>query len=112
MLCRVFHKSNIGPPSGQRYAPFIEDEWDDSKLTVIPGVETVDEPVAGPRPDACVEEKSSHRKCNEGNAHDVIVADPVHDACVEGNGSHRKCIEGNAHDANVEGNNIDQVCSL
>ncbi|XP_050384963.1 NAC domain containing protein 52-like [Argentina anserina] len=37
VLCRVFHKSNIGPPNGHRYAPFIEEEWDDEKLTFIPG---------------------------------------------------------------------------
>ncbi|XP_010552947.1 PREDICTED: NAC domain-containing protein 78-like isoform X3 [Tarenaya hassleriana] len=28
VLCRVFHKNNIGPPSGNRYAPFLEEEWD------------------------------------------------------------------------------------
>ncbi|XP_019441018.1 PREDICTED: NAC domain-containing protein 13-like [Lupinus angustifolius] len=29
VLCRIFHKNNIGPPNGQRYAPFVEEEWDD-----------------------------------------------------------------------------------
>ena len=35
VLCRVFHKSNIGPPSGQRYTPFIEEDWDDGKLAYV-----------------------------------------------------------------------------
>src|ERR1044072_3779042 len=36
VLCRVFHKNNIGPPNGQRYAPFIEEEWDD-EMGMVPG---------------------------------------------------------------------------
>ncbi|KHG28963.1 NAC domain-containing 78 -like protein [Gossypium arboreum] len=32
VLCRVFHKNNIGPPNGNRYAPFIEAEWDDGSI--------------------------------------------------------------------------------
>ncbi|KAK4279603.1 hypothetical protein QN277_011355 [Acacia crassicarpa] len=49
VLCRVFHKNNIGPPNGQRYAPFIEEEWDDSSA-LIPGVEPVNEATAVRRP--------------------------------------------------------------
>ena len=45
VLCRVFHKSNIGPPNGQRYAPFIEEDWDDGKLAVVSVMGTVDGPV-------------------------------------------------------------------
>ncbi|XP_015876673.3 NAC domain containing protein 52 isoform X2 [Ziziphus jujuba] len=86
VLCRVFHKSNIGPPSGQRYAPFIEEEWDDNKSAVVPGMETLDEAVAGRGQDACIE-GNSERKCTE-------------DACVEGN-SQRKCTEETAPDANA-----------
>lgn len=41
VLCRVFHKNNIGPPNGQRYAPFIEEEWDDDASGLVPGVEPV-----------------------------------------------------------------------
>ncbi|KAJ6773042.1 putative proteinC DOMAIN-CONTAINING PROTEIN 82-RELATED [Salix koriyanagi] len=37
VLCRVFHKNNIGPPTGNRYAPFIEEEWDDCGAALIPG---------------------------------------------------------------------------
>ncbi|XP_047336339.1 NAC domain containing protein 50-like [Impatiens glandulifera] len=29
VLCRIFQKSGLGPPNGDRYAPFIEEEWDD-----------------------------------------------------------------------------------
>ena len=39
MLCRIFHKNNIGPPSGNRYAPFMEEEWADDGVTLIPGVD-------------------------------------------------------------------------
>ncbi|KDP30502.1 hypothetical protein JCGZ_16181 [Jatropha curcas] len=46
VLCRVFHKNNIGPPNGNRYAPFIEEEWDDGETALIPGEEAVEE-VAG-----------------------------------------------------------------
>ncbi|KAL2324963.1 hypothetical protein Fmac_024021 [Flemingia macrophylla] len=42
VLCRVFHKNNIGPPNGQRYAPFIEEEWDDA-AGMFPGAEPVDD---------------------------------------------------------------------
>ncbi|CAN8270075.1 unnamed protein product [Cochlearia groenlandica] len=38
VLCRVFHKNNIGPPSGNRYAPFMEEEWADDVGAMIPGV--------------------------------------------------------------------------
>ncbi|CAL1386968.1 unnamed protein product [Linum trigynum] len=46
VLCRVFHKNNIGPPSGNRYAPFMEEEWDDGKPALVPGEEAADEVVA------------------------------------------------------------------
>ncbi|ESQ49015.1 hypothetical protein EUTSA_v10020745mg [Eutrema salsugineum] len=39
VLCRVFHKNNIGPPSGNRYAPFMEEEWADDEGALIPGVD-------------------------------------------------------------------------
>ncbi|XP_022743688.1 NAC domain-containing protein 13-like [Durio zibethinus] len=47
VLCRVFHKNNIGPPNGNRYAPFIEAEWDDGSTALIPGLDTGDDVVAG-----------------------------------------------------------------
>ncbi|XP_038994407.1 NAC domain containing protein 50-like isoform X2 [Hibiscus syriacus] len=43
VVCRVIHKNNIGPPNGNRYAPFIEAEWDDDSATLIPGVDTKDD---------------------------------------------------------------------
>ncbi|CAI9117734.1 OLC1v1019198C1 [Oldenlandia corymbosa var. corymbosa] len=29
VLCRIFHKCNLGPPNADRYAPFLDEEWDD-----------------------------------------------------------------------------------
>nr|GLL23380.1 NAC domain-containing protein 78-like isoform X1 [Ipomoea trifida] len=37
VLCRIFQKSALGPPNGDRYAPFVEEEWDDGKALVVPG---------------------------------------------------------------------------
>ncbi|XP_010543579.1 PREDICTED: NAC domain-containing protein 4 isoform X2 [Tarenaya hassleriana] len=47
VLCRVFHKNNIGPPSGNRYAPFLEEEWNDGGMALILGedVRITGEPV-------------------------------------------------------------------
>ncbi|XP_028124169.1 NAC domain containing protein 50-like [Camellia sinensis] len=47
VLCRIFQKSGLGPPNGDRYAPFIEEEWNDDALLVIPGEEAGDEMVNG-----------------------------------------------------------------
>lgn len=63
VLCRVFHKNNIGPPNGQRYAPFIEEEWDDSSA-MIPGAEPVDEAPAVRRP---LIEGNGYIGCTERN---------------------------------------------
>ncbi|KAL0855051.1 hypothetical protein Bca101_060203 [Brassica carinata] len=38
VLCRIFHKNNIGPPCGNRYAPFMEEEWAGDGVALIPGV--------------------------------------------------------------------------
>lgn len=43
VLCRIFQKSGLGPPNGDRYAPFIEEEWDDDATLVVPGGETEDD---------------------------------------------------------------------
>ncbi|XP_022856339.1 NAC domain containing protein 50-like [Olea europaea var. sylvestris] len=43
VLCRIFQKSGLGPPNGDRYAPFVEEEWDDDAALVIPGVEAEDD---------------------------------------------------------------------
>ncbi|OMO88837.1 No apical meristem (NAM) protein [Corchorus capsularis] len=47
VLCRVFHKNNIGPPNGNRYAPFIEEEWDDGSTALVPGLDAGDDVIAG-----------------------------------------------------------------
>ncbi|KAG8645297.1 NAC domain containing protein 50 isoform X2 [Manihot esculenta] len=52
VLCRVFHKNNIGPPNGNRYAPFIEEEWDDGVTALVPGEDAVDDV---PVHDTCTE---------------------------------------------------------
>lgn len=64
VLCRVFHKNNIGPPNGQRYAPFVEEEWEEG-LGMVPGAEPVgDGPVylplriEGNNSVSCSEERS------------------------------------------------------
>ncbi|XP_071685808.1 NAC domain containing protein 52-like [Rutidosis leptorrhynchoides] len=44
VLCRIFQKSGLGPPNGDRYAPFLEEEWsDDAALMVVPGGEADDD---------------------------------------------------------------------
>ncbi|CAL5404321.1 unnamed protein product [Camellia sinensis] len=47
VLCRIFQKSGLGPPNGDRYAPFIEEEWDNDVSMVVPGEEAGDEMVNG-----------------------------------------------------------------
>ncbi|MBA0808882.1 hypothetical protein Gohar_024585, partial [Gossypium harknessii] len=43
----VIHKNNIGPPNGNRYAPFIEAEWDDGSAALVPGLDNEDDVAAG-----------------------------------------------------------------
>lgn len=43
MLCRIFEKSGLGPPNGDRYAPFIEEEWEDDAALLVPGGEAEEE---------------------------------------------------------------------
>nr|AFP93563.1 NAC [Cestrum nocturnum] len=43
VLCRIFQKSGLGPPNGDRYAPFIEGEWDDDTALLVPGGEAEDD---------------------------------------------------------------------
>ncbi|CAH9055421.1 unnamed protein product [Cuscuta epithymum] len=47
VLCRIFQKSGLGPPNGDRYAPFIDEEWDDETLLVVPGGYADDEATNG-----------------------------------------------------------------
>ena len=40
VLCRIFQKSGTGPKNGEQYgAPFIEEEWDDDEVPLLPGEE-------------------------------------------------------------------------
>ncbi|XP_060185699.1 NAC domain-containing protein 53-like isoform X4 [Lycium barbarum] len=48
VLCRVFQKSGAGPKNGEQYgAPFIEEEWEDDELQVLPKDEAAEEFVFG-----------------------------------------------------------------
>ncbi|XP_009346645.2 NAC domain containing protein 50 [Pyrus x bretschneideri] len=81
VLCRVFHKSNIGPPNGHRYAPFVEEEWDDDdKLTLVPGQET--RSVAVVSRDAFVV-GNGHAACSEQNDYAARSEQKVHAARSE-----------------------------
>jgi hypothetical protein len=95
VLCRVFHKNNIGPPNSHRYAPFVEEEWDDGTPALVPGKEAGNEVVAGH--DACAEEAG----CG------AFVEQNGHCPFVENNCG--ECVE-NRQDSFVEGNNFEQVC--
>lgn len=103
VLCRVFHKNNIGPPNSHRYAPFIEEEWDDGAPTLFMGEDAGNEVVAG------------HDACDEDTGHDACAKEASHGAFVEQNGHCPyvenicgECVE-NRQDSFVEGNNIEQV---
>ena len=38
VLCRIFQKSGSGPKNGEQYgAPFIEEEWEEDELVMVPG---------------------------------------------------------------------------
>ncbi|XP_076952288.1 NAC domain containing protein 50-like [Bidens hawaiensis] len=43
VLCRIFQKSGLGPPNGDRYAPFLEEEWTDDAALMVPGGEGDDD---------------------------------------------------------------------
>ncbi|KAL0305282.1 UNVERIFIED_CONTAM: NAC domain-containing protein 53 [Sesamum angustifolium] len=44
VLCRVFQKSGSGPKNGEQYgAPFVEEEWDDEELELVPKEEAAEE---------------------------------------------------------------------
>nr|QDX01702.1 NAC domain-containing protein NAC8 [Medicago sativa subsp. falcata] len=72
VLCRVFHKNNIGPPNGQRYAPFVEEEWEEGS-GMVPGAEPVSNgPVSnGPVDRHLRLEWNGGVSCSEGRNHVV-----------------------------------------
>lgn len=44
VLCRVFQKSGSGPKNGEQYgAPFVEEEWLDDELELVPKAEAAEE---------------------------------------------------------------------
>ncbi|KAI3793485.1 hypothetical protein L1987_36104 [Smallanthus sonchifolius] len=47
VLCQIFQKSGLGPPNGDRYAPFLEEEWEDDATLLVPGGETEDDMTPG-----------------------------------------------------------------
>ncbi|XP_061996453.1 NAC domain containing protein 50-like isoform X1 [Rosa rugosa] len=112
VLCRVFHKSNIGPPNGHRYAPFVEEEWDDEKLTFVPGEVARDDTVVGRdsvgnRCDA-VKVGNDHDSVVGGHHRDVPMVGNGHDSVVGGNHGNI-AMAGNGHDSVVGGNRRDVV---
>lgn len=121
VLCRVFHKKNIGPPNSHRYAPFIEEDWDDGTPTFLLGKEAGNELVAGHDTPAEEDdhdaraEGDDHRDAHaegegydhdaraEGYGHDTRAEESSHDACAEKAG-HGAFVEGNGHCAFFENN--------
>ncbi|KAG8390568.1 hypothetical protein BUALT_Bualt01G0097000 [Buddleja alternifolia] len=47
VLCRIFQKSGLGPPNGDRYAPFVEEEWDEDAGLMVPGGDVEDDVANG-----------------------------------------------------------------
>lgn len=44
VLCRVFQKSGPGPKNGEKYgAPFVEEEWEEDELEIVPKEEAAEE---------------------------------------------------------------------
>jgi|UniRef100_A0A2N9IRJ4 hypothetical protein len=115
VLCRVFHKNNIGPPNSHRYAPFIEEEWDDGAPTLVLGEQAKNEVVAVHNP--CAEEvgydayaeEAGYDACAEETGNDARAEENGHYAYVE-NG-YVECVE-NRQDSFIEGNNFEQVCAF
>ncbi|KAL4576808.1 hypothetical protein LXL04_012908 [Taraxacum kok-saghyz] len=73
VLCRIFQKSGLGPPNGDRYAPFIEEEWvDDDTAVFVPGGETEDDLTPGdetlPQGNDIVQENPGNMICSQSEA--------------------------------------------
>lgn len=44
VLCRIFRKSGSGPKNGEQYgAPFVEEEWEDDELVMVPKQESAED---------------------------------------------------------------------
>ncbi|CAH2074173.1 unnamed protein product [Thlaspi arvense] len=47
VLCRIFQKSGTGPKNGEQYgAPFLEEEWEEDKMTFVPDQDVFSEGLA------------------------------------------------------------------
>ncbi|CAH8306856.1 unnamed protein product [Eruca vesicaria subsp. sativa] len=47
VLCRIFQKSGTGPKNGEQYgAPYIEEEWEEDKMTFVPEQDGLSEALA------------------------------------------------------------------
>uniref|UniRef100_A0A1J3IIF9 NAC domain-containing protein 78 n=1 Tax=Noccaea caerulescens TaxID=107243 RepID=A0A1J3IIF9_NOCCA len=47
VLCRIFQKSGTGPKNGEQYgAPFLEEEWEEDKMTFVPEQDALSEGLA------------------------------------------------------------------
>ncbi|CAA7033933.1 unnamed protein product [Microthlaspi erraticum] len=47
VLCRIFQKSGTGPKNGEQYgAPFLEEEWEEDKMTYVPEQDALSEGLA------------------------------------------------------------------
>ncbi|KAM6584346.1 hypothetical protein CsatB_011348 [Cannabis sativa] len=116
VLCRIFHKSNIGPPSGQRYAPFIEEEWEDDESAVVPGINNGDDVAAAP---GCNKNVGGNNEivCAEGNNHGTSIERNTCDTYIEGDTIQKdtESTEKDVHHALVlprEKQNVLPVCKI
>ncbi|XP_052185478.1 NAC domain containing protein 50-like isoform X2 [Diospyros lotus] len=75
VLCRIFQKSGLGPPNGDRYAPFVEEEWDNDASLVVPGEEAGDDMVHGD--DAQVEGNELEQDTNSINKAPLQLAEQL-----------------------------------
>ncbi|CAH8379363.1 unnamed protein product [Eruca vesicaria subsp. sativa] len=47
VLCRIFQKSGTGPKNGEQYgAPYVEEEWEEDKMTFVPEQDALSEGLA------------------------------------------------------------------
>uniref|UniRef100_A0A2P2L9Z2 NAC domain-containing protein 78-like isoform X1 n=1 Tax=Rhizophora mucronata TaxID=61149 RepID=A0A2P2L9Z2_RHIMU len=68
VLCRIFQKSGTGPKNGEQYgAPFVEEEWDDDEVAVLPCEELVVYDEAAPSDDAFVETNDLEQNFGSGD---------------------------------------------
>ncbi|KAI3505048.1 hypothetical protein L1887_26914 [Cichorium endivia] len=47
VLCKIYQKTGLGPPSGGHYAPFFDEEWDEEDALLVPGGDKNDDVTNG-----------------------------------------------------------------